>query len=258
MPSNDKPKTHRTSRDAQLRHIDTSVKKALASGQPVISVDTKKKEIPGNCKNAGQEWRSAKQPRPVQGHDFPGPDAPRAYPYGIHGIGENTGFVNVETDHDTSAFAAASMRGWWKHEDRRLYPKSNELPITADSGGSNGARLWMWKPELQKLANEARHYNQRVPFSSGHKQVEQDRAPAVPLHFLKLGSPRNSRVDSVRSGPCRPGGLPAGRFSPSNRRSREQDLIRPIFLRACLRSRGKIRSPLPRQPPPPWRRSFRF
>jgi Rhodopirellula transposase DDE domain len=141
-------------RDAQFRHINTSVKKFLASDLPVISVDTKKKEILGNYKNSGQEWRPAKQPRPVQGHDFPGPDVPRAYPYGIYDIGKNTGFVNVGTDHDTSAFAVASIRGWWKHEGRKLYPKASALLITADSGGSNGARLWMWKLELQKLANE--------------------------------------------------------------------------------------------------------
>lgn len=141
-------------RDAQFRHINTSVKKALALGQPVISVDTKKKEILGNYRNAGREWRPAKEPRPVQGHDFPGPDVPRAYPYGIYDIGKNTGFVNVGTDHDTSAFAVASIRGWWKHEGRKLYPEADTLLITADSGGSNGARLRLWKLELQKLANE--------------------------------------------------------------------------------------------------------
>ena len=146
--------TDHEDRDAQFRHINTSVKKALALGLPVISVDTKKKEILGNYKNGGLEWRPAKQPRPVQGHDFPGPRVPRAYPYGIYDIGKNTGFVNVGTDHDTSAFAVASIRGWWKHEGRKLYPKANALLITADSGGSNGARLWLWKLELQKLANE--------------------------------------------------------------------------------------------------------
>ena len=140
-------------RDAQFRHINTSVKKFLASDLPVISVDTKKKEILGNYKNSGQEWRPAKQPRPVQGHDFPGPDVPRAYPYGIYDIGKNTGFVNVGTDHDTSAFAVASIRGWWKHEGRKLYPKASALLITADSGGSNGARLWMWKLVHRFLSN---------------------------------------------------------------------------------------------------------
>jgi transposase len=141
-------------RDAQFRHINTAVKKVLALGQPVISVDTKKKEILGNYKNGGREWRPAKQPRPVEGHDFPAPDVPRAYPYGIYDIGKNTGFVNVGTDHDTSAFAVASIRGWWRHEGRKLYPATDALLITADSGGSNGARLRLWKLELQKLANE--------------------------------------------------------------------------------------------------------
>jgi len=141
-------------RDAQFRHINTAVKKNLSLELPVISVDTKKKEILGNYKNGGQEWRPAKDPRKVQGHDFPGPDVPRAYPYGIYDIGRNTGFVNVGTDHDTSTFAVASIRGWWKHEGKSLYPKANALLITADSGGSNGARLRLWKLELQKLANE--------------------------------------------------------------------------------------------------------
>ncbi len=141
-------------RDAQFRHINTAVKKALAAGRPVISVDTKKKEILGNFKNSGREWRPARQPRPVQGHDFPSPDVPRAHPYGIYDIGKNTGFVNVGTDHDTSAFAVASIRGWWKHEGRKIYPEADTLLITADSGGSNGARLRLWKLELQKLANE--------------------------------------------------------------------------------------------------------
>lgn len=141
-------------RDAQFRHINTSVKRALALGLPVISVDTKKKEILGNYKNGGREWRAARTPRMVQGHDFPAPDVPRAYPYGIYDIGRNTGFVNVGTDHDTAAFAVASIRGWWKREGKKLYPQASGLLITADSGGSNGARLHLWKLELQKLANE--------------------------------------------------------------------------------------------------------
>lgn len=141
-------------RDAQFRHISATVRKMLASGQPVISVDTKKKEILGNYKNAGKEWRQSKNPRKVQGHDFPGPDVPRAYPYGIYDIGKNTGFVNIGTDHDTSAFAVASIRGWWKQEGRRLYKGVKSVLITADSGGSNGSRIRLWKLELQKLADE--------------------------------------------------------------------------------------------------------
>ena len=141
-------------RDAQFRHINTQVQRALAQGTPVISVDTKKKELLGNYDNRGQQWRSAKQPLQVNGHDFPSPDVPRAYPYGIYDVDRNTGFVNVGTNHDTGAFAVASIRGWWQTEGRTLYPQTRDLLITADGGGSNGSRLRLWKLELQKLADE--------------------------------------------------------------------------------------------------------
>ena len=141
-------------RDAQFRHINAAVKKHLAQGFPVISVDTKKKELVGNYHNAGQQWLPAKQPKKVQGHDFPSSDVPRAYPYGIYDLGHNSGFVNVGIDHDTGAFAVASIRGWWRHEGRRLYPKAGRLLITADGGGSNGWRLRLWKLELQKFADQ--------------------------------------------------------------------------------------------------------
>jgi hypothetical protein len=142
-------------RDAQFRHINAAVKQSLKQGWPVISVDTKKKELIGNYYNGGQQWLPAKQPRQVLGHDFPQPDVPRAYPYGIYDIGRNTGFVNVGTDHDTGAFAVASIRGWWRQEGKRLYPKAQRLLITADAGGSNGWRLRLWKVELQKFADES-------------------------------------------------------------------------------------------------------
>ena len=141
-------------RDAQFRHINATVKKALATGIPVISVDTKKKELVGNYANAGRQWRRAKQALTVNGHDFPSPDVPRAYPYGIYDLGRNEGFVNVGTDHDTAAFAVASIRGWWRAEGRHLYPKVREMVITADAGGSNGSRLRLWKWELQTFADE--------------------------------------------------------------------------------------------------------
>lgn len=140
-------------RDAQFAYINTQVRRALAAGRPVISVDTKKKELVGNYQNAGQQWRPSRSPRLVQGHDFPSPEVPRAYPYGIYDIGRNRGFVNIGTDHDTGAFAVASIRGWWRAEGRRLYPGAHELLITADSGGSNGYRVRQWKMELQDLAD---------------------------------------------------------------------------------------------------------
>jgi hypothetical protein len=141
-------------RDAQFRHINTQVKRALAAGMPVISVDTKKKELLGNYANGGQQWLPAKKPILVNGHDFPAPDVPRAYPYGIYDLARNTGFVNVGTDHDTGAFAVASIRGWWRSEGRALYAQAQGLLITADGGGSNGSRLRLWKLELQKFADE--------------------------------------------------------------------------------------------------------
>jgi hypothetical protein len=146
--------TDHPDRDAQFRHINAAVKKCLAQGVPVISVDTKKKELIGNYKNAGQQWLPAKQPKPVEGHDFASPEVPRAYPYGIYDLRRNAGFVNVGTDHDTGEFAVASIRGWWRFEGRRIYPDAATILITADGGGSNGSRLRLWKLELQKFADQ--------------------------------------------------------------------------------------------------------
>jgi len=142
-------------RDAQFGFINEEVYKALAARRPVISVDTKKKELVGNYENAGRKWRPAKVPDRVQVHDFPTPDVPRAYPYGIYDLARNTGFVNIGTDHDTGAFAVASIRGWWRAAGRRLYPQARSLLITADGGGSNGYRLRLWKLKLQDFADEA-------------------------------------------------------------------------------------------------------
>jgi len=140
-------------RDAQFEYINQQVSRALVAGWPVISVDTKKKELIGNYENEGRQWRKKKSPERVNGHDFADPSVPRAYPYGIYDLGRNKGYVNVGTDHDTGAFAVASIRGWWRFEGKRLYPKARRLLITADGGGSNGYRLRLWKWELQKLAD---------------------------------------------------------------------------------------------------------
>lgn len=139
-------------RDAQFRYINRRVKAALKNAQPVISVDTKKKELIGNYENKGCQWRPRKSARTVNGHDFPDKAVPRAYPYGIYDIGRNEGFVNIGTDHDTSAFAVASIRGWWKHTGNKQYPQAKWLLITADGGGSNGYRRRQWKRELQLLS----------------------------------------------------------------------------------------------------------
>ena len=145
--------TDHPDRDAQFQHINDQVRKALAAKRPVISVDTKKKEILGNYRNAGRQWQKAKSPQRVPVHDFPDPSVPRAYPYGIYDVGRTTGFVNIGIDHDTGAFAVASIRGWWRAQGKRLYPKAKTLLITADGGGSNGYRLRLWKMELQGFAD---------------------------------------------------------------------------------------------------------
>lgn len=141
-------------RDAQFQYLNEQVRRALAAHRPVISVDTKKKELLGNYENQGRTWHKSKRPVQVNGHDFPDPSIPRAYPYGVYDLGRNTGFVNVGTDHDTSAFAVASIRGWWRAEGQRLYAHARRLLITADGGGSNGYRRRLWKMELQLLADE--------------------------------------------------------------------------------------------------------
>ena len=141
-------------RDKQFQHINATVTEELKGSRPVISVDTKKKELIGNYQNKGKQWLPKGEAEPVNGHDFASPDVPRAYPYGIYDLGRNTGFVNLGTDHDTATFAVASIRGWWKAEGRRLYAGTSKLTITADGGGSNGYRLRLWKLELQKLADE--------------------------------------------------------------------------------------------------------
>jgi hypothetical protein len=145
--------TDHPDRDAQFRYINRQVRLALRAGAPVLSVDTKRKELIGNFANKGRQWRPTKSPEPVGVHDFATPEVPRAFPYGIYDLGRNTGFVNVGTDHDTGAFAAASIHGWWRAEGRRLYPDARELLITAAAGGSNGYRLRLWKMALQKMAN---------------------------------------------------------------------------------------------------------
>lgn len=141
-------------RNAQFEHINTKVTQCIERGVPVISVDTKKKELIGAYKNGGREWHRKGESPKVNAHDFPSPDVSRAYPYGIFDIAHNTGFVNVGTDHDTSAFAVSSLRGWWKQQGQSVYPGARSLLITADSGGSNGRRLRLWKWELQRFANE--------------------------------------------------------------------------------------------------------
>ena len=141
-------------RDAQFEHINTAVKAALAAGQPVISVDTKKKELVGDFKNGGREWRPKGEPELVRVHDFKDKQLGKAIPYGVYDIASNQGWVNVGIDHDTAQFAVNSIRSWWQHLGRDRYQSATRLQITADCGGSNGNRVRLWKVELQTLADE--------------------------------------------------------------------------------------------------------
>jgi hypothetical protein len=141
-------------RDVQFTHINQSVKAALAAQQPVISVDTKKKELIGNFKNAGREWRGKNSPEEVNVYDFLSKALGRAVPYGIYDIAANAGWVSVGMNHDTSAFAVQTIRRWWQDIGRVRYPDAKCLTITCDGGGSNGYRVKLWKRELQGLADE--------------------------------------------------------------------------------------------------------
>jgi hypothetical protein len=139
-------------RDAQFRYISDLAKRYLAAADPVISIDTKKKELVGLYARKGREWRPKGDPRRVRDHDFPDPDGGKAIPYGVYDIGDNSGFVSVGTDHDTAAFAAESVRRWWDAIGKDRYPHAARLLVTCDAGGSNGYRARAWKAELARLA----------------------------------------------------------------------------------------------------------
>jgi transposase len=141
-------------RNEQFEYINKTAKSRLKRGEPVISVDTKKKELVGRFKNVGEEWRAKGNPEEVKVHDFPEPDKAKAIPYGVYDLKRNVGWVSVGIDHDTAAFAVETIRRWWRQLGRKSYPHAKSLLITADSGGSNGSRLRLWKWELQKLANQ--------------------------------------------------------------------------------------------------------
>jgi hypothetical protein len=140
-------------RNAQFEHINAKASECLARGVPFISVDTKKKELVGNFKNGGREWQPAGAPELVDVHDFPDDAVGKAIPYGVYDVGDNSGFVSVGSDHDTAAFAVASIETWWKRIGQKRYPGARDVFITADAGGSNSARSRLWKAELQRMAD---------------------------------------------------------------------------------------------------------
>jgi len=162
-------------RNAQFEHINGKVIAAQAAGQPVISVDTKKKELIGNYKNAGTDYRPTGDPRRVKVHDFEDKELGKIVPYGVYDVGANAGWVSVGITSDTAEFAVASIRRWLDQMGRQRYPQAGELTITADCGGSNGARVRLWKVELQKLADATRlmlHVHHYPPGTSKWNKIE--------------------------------------------------------------------------------------
>ena len=162
-------------RNAQFEHINAKAEQCIDRGIPVISVDTKKKELVGNFKNGGSEWQPAGEPDLVDVHDFPGDAVGKAIPYGIYDVASNAGFVSVGVDHDTPVFAAASIEAWWKQVGEKRYPKARKLFITADAGGSNSYRSHVWKQQLQRIADTldlAVHVSHFPPGTSKWNKVE--------------------------------------------------------------------------------------
>jgi len=167
--------TSHPDRNAQFEHINATAAAFLRRRQPVISVDTKKKELVGDFKNAGREWQPTGTPELVRVHDFPGDAAGKAIPYGVYDMARNAAWVSVGRDHDTPAFAVASIRQWWRMMGRRAYPHATALLITADAGGSNGYRCRAWKTELQRLADDLRlciHVSHFPPGTSKWNKIE--------------------------------------------------------------------------------------
>ena len=178
-------------RDAQFRYINEQVKGHQAGDEPVISVDTKKREQLGRLPMAGREWRPKGEPVEVEDHSFffTGPEVEQAIPYGIYDIVRNTGWVNVGVDHDTAVFAVESIRRWWRARGSLDYPTATRLLITADAGGSNGYRYRVWKSELAALAAETGLAITGLPLPTGHLEVKQNRAPVVLPHHRQLARP---------------------------------------------------------------------
>src|SRR4051794_18402704 len=140
-------------RNAQFEHISATVRRLQKRGQPVVSVDTKKKELIGDFKNPGREWQPQGEPEEVRVHDFRDPQLGKVIPYGVYDLTNNQGWVSVGVDHDTAHFAARAIRSWWEDMGQRRFPRAQDLLITADGGGSNSCRSWLWKGALQDLAD---------------------------------------------------------------------------------------------------------
>ncbi len=184
-------------RNAQFEHVNAKVLAAQAAGQPIISVDTKKKELVGNFKNGGSDYRPKGNPRRVNVHDFEDKKLGKVVPYGIYDVTANAGFVSVGITSDTAEFAVQSIRCWLERMGRERYPQATELTITAACGGSNGARVRLWKVELQKLADETGlvlHVHHYPPGTSKWNKIEQSLLP----HHTELARAASDGSDRCR------------------------------------------------------------
>ena len=202
-------------RNAQFEHINQTADEHLAAGQPVVSVDTKKKELVGNFKNGGREWQPKGTPPALLVHDFPTDAEGKAIPYGVYDMARNEAWVSVGWDHDTPAFAVASIRHWWHQMGCGAYPEATTLFITADAGGSNGVSVARLEACASTVGRRDRTDHRGESFSTRHQQVEQDRAPALLSHHGELARhpaddvrdhrrPHRERPDSHRApGPGR-------------------------------------------------------
>jgi hypothetical protein len=211
-------------RDAQFEHINRTAQDFVRRGEPAISVDTKKKELVGNFKNGGREWRPQGQPERVDVHDFISDAVGKAIPYGVYDVAADEGFVSVGVDHDTPTFAVASIKAWWLRVGSKRYPAAREFFITADAGGSNAARARGWKVQLRAPRRRSGAADPREPLPARDEQVEQDRAPALLVHLHQLARPtaahlrddhQPDRQHDPPGGPrgpraTRPGELPDG------------------------------------------------
>ena len=191
--------SHHPDRDAQFQHIATMAAQYQAAGDPVISVDTKKKELIGDFKNGGREWQPKGRPEQVRVHDFIDPELGKVAPYGVYDVAANQGWVSVGIDHDTAAFAVESIRRWWKEMGHPRYPQARRLLITADGGGSNGHRVRLWTSAIAEARRRTGSDDPGLSPPAGHQQVEQDRTSHVLPHHQQLARP--------------PPGQPRGRWS---------------------------------------------
>jgi transposase len=199
-------------RDAQFRYLAGLVERFRAAGEPVISVDAKKKELIGNFAPTGQQWRPAGQPVETNTHDFPDPELGKAVPYGVYDVASNAGWVSVGGSSDTAEFAVATIRRWWTEVGAAAYPDATTLLITADSGGSNSSRGRLWKKRDLVLRQRRRTRRRRVPLPTRDIEVEQNRTPLIQSHLHELARPC--------PGESRGGGEPDRRHHNPNRTDR--------------------------------------